>query len=758
MNILPVGPIIKSDPEFVRYFRDLKRWNFDIAYNAFYAFRMRDVHERFGAQYRKFTRLARKENVPSCVQIQSTVAHVEDVPLSESQHYHDNSVFHYQHYADQGKVFHFASFGSRVWLDYLRRLTTLMRGYGFDWIVFEEPMLRTDIPGPDDPIRQIFAERHPELEYPTRQDESVAYVTLQKVKRDVLVEFYDALTRHARAEGFQRIGIMPWFFTPTFENTPAETWNSCCDTGRLTHLPNVDFIVVRMQPDNLWAQVVAPHDGECSPYQAYYECLAHHCGKPLIMVNNPTDEHTPEGHADDSLIPMPFFARYTLAATAAAPQGMSRHWYGWNYSRDRKHMALMTGVNALLRRLSPPVMRYAFVYSYAGLSHVYPRPCREVWRVYESFMRHGPAMHTFYAESLRACLDAHPQVDTLIFSEWFPIPPEEIRVVEKWVRAKASRRIIYVGGRNGYRWGCDAMFDSYRLLPPEMTVLWGVDATKPYCATVDYVTGTLGDRSAGGLSEDVPVAVPAFLPDAEVTQESPFCYVRRFRPKGGRAVLIPLSASDHRMDIIWKTIRDTEGDWYGFSPCFPLAEQESVGTTSCDLLPQTVTRNGYCVFLSRETGGSAANIRRPSTASSPSHPVLLWDVGRQRVVECHSLQEAWDCNGSAIRAGGVGLKVFRVIASDEPLLDVDGTILFWNIRYPTADSAVITGIFHQRLILTTLRPVETAHLDDNRPLRMRRLAPVEGKVFLHRVEVLLKTWHDGQLTIRFASREKTGRT
>jgi hypothetical protein len=160
--------------------------------------------------------------------------------------------------------------------------------------------------------------------------------------------------------------------------------------------------------------------------------------------------------------------------------------------------------------------------------------------------------------------------------------------------------------------------------------------------------------------------------------------------------------------------------------------------------------------VKRET--AAADARWASTASSSSEPVLLWDVCRQRVVQFRNPQEAWDRYGSAIRADGVGLSVFRVIESDEPLVDVDGTILFWDIRYPTAESAVISGIFHRRLTLTTIRPVETAHLDDSRPLRLRRLAPVEGKVFLHRVEILLKTWHDGKLTIRFASKEKTGRT
>src|SRR5688500_894061 len=98
MNILPTGPHTEDDPEYSRYFADLKRWNFDIAYNAHYAFTLEQTLGEYREPYRKFVAGAKEAGVPCCIQIQSTVAHRADIPFSETQRYHDNTYFSYDHH------------------------------------------------------------------------------------------------------------------------------------------------------------------------------------------------------------------------------------------------------------------------------------------------------------------------------------------------------------------------------------------------------------------------------------------------------------------------------------------------------------------------------------------------------------------------------------------------------------------------------------------------------------------------------------
>ncbi|MCX7767277.1 MAG: hypothetical protein N2246_11285, partial [Candidatus Sumerlaeia bacterium] len=81
MNCLPVAPHSLDTPEKMeRYFADLKRWNFDIPYNAFYAHPLRLILGKWKNVHLKFTQRARELGLPPCIQIQTTVALAEDVP------------------------------------------------------------------------------------------------------------------------------------------------------------------------------------------------------------------------------------------------------------------------------------------------------------------------------------------------------------------------------------------------------------------------------------------------------------------------------------------------------------------------------------------------------------------------------------------------------------------------------------------------------------------------------------------------------
>ena len=365
MNILPTSPDqTRTEADILQYFHDMNEWNFDVAYSAFYAFPNEKLVGEYKESYINFAKIAKEKNIPSCVQIQSTVGFLDSPDLLEAaQCFADNEPFLYAHFSEYGKKNFFGSFASEKWFEYVMNVARTLREYGFEWVVFEEPMFLPNIPGTKDPFYKVFKERYPDLEYPTRMAESPAYLKLQALKIEVMEDFYKRCVLEAKKMGYSKVGIMPWFFTPTYENTPLENWVSACDLGRITFLPELDFIIVRMQPDNIWAEAMVSSGGESLPRMGYSENLSQALGKPTIAVNNPTNEHVvPNQIGTKDLLDYEYFARFTLSAFAAAPSGMSRHWYGKNYEMDEKHMDLYTRCNPFLGRLGGAVSPVALVF------------------------------------------------------------------------------------------------------------------------------------------------------------------------------------------------------------------------------------------------------------------------------------------------------------------------------------------------------------------------------------------------------------
>ncbi len=710
MNILPTGPDHGGDPKWDRYFRDLRRWNYDIAYNAFYAFPLADVTGKYRDAYIEFAARARREGVPVCVQIQSTVAHLSDIPLTETQRYHDGQWYQYEHFAGQGRVFHFASFASRAWLDHLKRLTTLFREYGYEWVVYEEPMQHSDIPGPGDPYRALFAERFPDLEYPTHQEESRGYLALQQLKRDQLVGFFAELCHHAKSAGYRKAGIMPWFFTPTLENTPRETWNTCCDTGRLMFLDDVDFLVARMQPDNIHAQVMAGAAGESGPTLAYYECMAHAAGKPVIMVNNPMDEHLPEQNRESPMIPLRFFQRYTLAAAAACPQGMSRHWYPRDGDPEPEHMEFLAGVNDLLRRLGPPACGVAFVFSHAGASHVWPRPWREAWRTWWNFAvamteEQGVPFLTFFAESLPASMAAHPEVRVVVLSEHFPIPPHEVEFLERWLAGDPRRRVVYFGGRSGTRWTTDDLFQEFRLRPPEMAALCGVDTS--LAVRIVFPDSRFDSRFVATAEHD------AVLGEAVSIGSTSICVPAMKDQDGGTVVYgVP---GEEGIPLAWKrTVAGAGEAWFvgvaleGRPFRFPfrrfferILEDGRCGKSGT--FPGWTTSPGVFANITRDGFLVASNTSQQSGTVTLAGETDLWDVtGRELST---GLTE--------IVLSPTSIRVFRLLGPGRKILDIRGAIIMERLDEMDG-AATIRGLFHREVeIALNSEPLEV-WIDGNR--------------------------------------------
>ncbi len=450
MNALPVGPeqVAEADAR-TKYFDDLQRWGFDIAYNAFYAHAYDDVVGKFKEPYTAFAKEARRRGYPACIQIQSTVCAGDRVGIEEAQYNLDN-----QPERAAGGGF-FASFSSQAWQNCLNDLTDIfVKEYGYDYVVFEEPMYRVDIPGSKDRFYADFVANNPDVTYPDHRRETSAYLKVQQAKADALVDFYQGLVEHAKAAGAKKVGIMPWFFIPIAENTPPETLNPACDTARLARIPGVDMLLARMQPDNVYCDHMRTGDDMCNSPRLYYtEVGAHASGKDLIAVNNPTNEHT--DHPALPLIPFDFFRDATLCSLAASPCGFTRHWYGQNYGKDDQHMGLLAEAAKYANRLGNPTSPVAFVFSYSGTRHAEPFTYETVFPYYWALARHMAhqahvPMLTFYADTLEQNLADHTEVKVLVLDEHFPLSVDQMMVISRWWRAHAKRSVVAFGSGLGF--------------------------------------------------------------------------------------------------------------------------------------------------------------------------------------------------------------------------------------------------------------------------------------------------------------------
>ncbi len=450
MNALPVGPqrVMDADAR-ATYFADLERWGFDIPYIAYYAATYQQVTEDFRSAYAEFAEEAHRRGYPACIQIQVTVNAGDRVGVEEAQHDVNNK----PDIREDGKSF--ASFSSRAWIDYLKELTTIfVTRYGYDFVVFEEPMYRVDIPGTKDPLYAQFVEAHPGIEYPTKREETSAYLAVQEAKADALVSFCQELVEHAKSVGAKKVGIMPWFFIPTVENTPEGTLNPSCPINRIAGIPSLDAVVVRMQPDNVYCDVMRTGDDlRTSPLLAYPEILAHSLGKDVIAVNNPTNEHTLD--RPEPMIPYEFFRDYTISAVAALPSGFTRHWYGKNRGEDDQHMEVLSDAARLSSRLGSPAGPVAFVFSYSGTIHAEPYTYETVFPFYWELVKrlqfesHIP-MLTFFADTLEADLQRHPEVQLLVLDEHFPLTPDQMMAISRWWQSEEKRSVVSFGTGLGF--------------------------------------------------------------------------------------------------------------------------------------------------------------------------------------------------------------------------------------------------------------------------------------------------------------------
>lgn len=717
MNILPTDAYrCKTIEDIEQYFDDLQRWNFDVAYSAFYAF----PHEKFvgelGDSYKMFAAKARELGIPSCVQIQSTVGFLDTPDLLEGAQYHlDNTPIIYEHHAGMGRKNFFGSYASPKWFEYVMNVARILREYGFEWVVFEEPMYRTDIPGSKDAFYKLFTEQYPNLEYPTKREESPGYLTLQAFKMDVLVDFYSRCCAESKKLGYSKAGIMPWFFTPTYENTPMESWTTSCDLGRITFIPDLDFTIVRMQPDNIWAEAMIASDGESLPRLVYLENIAQALGKPTIAVNNPTNEHVTQSQIGKTdLLDYDYFARYTLSATAAAPSGMSRHWYGKNYGEDTKHMDLYERCNPFLSRSGGPVSPVGFVFSYRSTVRVMPRPWLEIWRGYHSLasallFEHKFPCLTHFADTLEHSLALHPETKVLILTPYFPVSEQEMKFLEKWVRESEDRLLLYLGADYGYTYDLNlSIYQWTETRTPEVLSLFGIDRDRyePYKpddrVTIKF-TGKNGEmdsflgpeltvRTCGIAKVKLTEPKPDVLYIDKNTREP--VVVRRQFEGGGQCLYIGLS-----LDGIEPGLAQTPGcdpypilrtitahlSSFGSGDDFPLVESAEPG------ILWNETRAGYLIISNTWERKCAVELKKTDFD--------LWD--------CR--EEGWQ-NELEFKVKPLDFKVLKLVPKGSPVLDILNAVYLTKLE-ETEESTAVKGCFGKNFCVVSTCPPEKVLLN-----------------------------------------------
>jgi hypothetical protein len=435
MNALPVEPQYVADADQrTRYFDDLEKWDFEIAYSTLGDLPYNELIDSLREVYTAFVTEAHKRGYPACMQFLSTFCADDRISMEEAQYDADNNPI-------KSKKGFCASYASDAWKDHLKELTTLfVRQYGFDYVVFEEPVFKADIPGNKDRFYNVFVSEFSNMKYPERCEESTAYLTLQNFKAQMIEEFYADLIEHAKSVGAKKTGILSSSFIPTISNASRYAYN----ISRISRIPGLDFIMARIEPSDI-SEGKACVDDEISksPGLAYIDVMADALGKDVIVLSDPKDSK-----AD-------FYKDVTLSSLAADPCGFAQFWHGDISGKDDTYMDILSSAAKYANRLGKPQSPVAFVFSHSGMRHVDPLTYDKVFSHYWTlakelaFNAHIP-MLTFHADTLDKDLKDHPEVQLLVFEEHFPLTMEQMLVIRNWWQSSQKRAAIAFGSGKGY--------------------------------------------------------------------------------------------------------------------------------------------------------------------------------------------------------------------------------------------------------------------------------------------------------------------
>lgn len=451
MNALPTSPRELVDAKAMeQYFNDLDRLQFDIAYNSCAAIPHEDIFGSLATAYKDFASMARSKGYAACIQIPASICYGDHIPLTEAQFDVENNP---ERWGERG---FFASFSSQQWKDYVRELTRLfIEDYGYNWVVFDEPLFKVDIPGTKDRFYRRFLRAYPGVEYPETHSETPEYLKVQRLKSELVYEFYKDLVIYAKSLGAEQVGAMLRPFVPCTENTPTQTLNTSCDNGRIAAIPQLDFTVARMQPDHIYKGLMRTGDDmQISPLLYYPEMLSHCVGKPFLTIINTDDPDS--ASAKQTPVLADFYRQATLASVATLPNGIMKYWNKPSHIKyEKDHLRIVAAARAILSRFGLQASPIAFIYSASSGQHAEPYTYESVWKFYWSIFRQTcfrdkwPVL-TLSADALKELLDLNKQTVAVILEEHYPLTSEQVDVLLKWWKEEPNRVIIVLAGGNGF--------------------------------------------------------------------------------------------------------------------------------------------------------------------------------------------------------------------------------------------------------------------------------------------------------------------
>lgn len=318
MNALPVGPEQVTDADLRnRYFDDLERWGFNIAYNAYHAFKYDDVTGRLRDSYVEFASEAHRRGFSACIQIDVSMCFGDTVGVEEAQYDASNQPVKW---GDNG---FYASFSSDIWKNHLKDLTAVfVKEFGYDYVVFGEAIYNVDIPGTKDRFYDKYLAKNTDANYPNEPKETPEYLKVQAAKANSVEEFYNELSMNAKSAGAKKVGIILRPFIPLAADNQKNKPSEFLNISQIAYSSNVDFVVSGLKPADVHSGSVQTGDElSNSPELFYIEITAQSFGKDLVA----TSDHLVK-QSDSSiprLLPFNFYRDTILAAIAGAPCGFN---------------------------------------------------------------------------------------------------------------------------------------------------------------------------------------------------------------------------------------------------------------------------------------------------------------------------------------------------------------------------------------------------------------------------------------------------
>ena len=663
MNVLPVEPgLVRSSEQRKSYFDCLEKLGLNWACISYRALSREQLTGEYREVYSAFAAQASKEGLTACVRVHATLSAGDPARSSIAQRdAHDKPIT-----APGG---FFASMASDEWTaDVKETLDILVGEIGYQCVILNGLDFQSDVPGPSDPFSTRFSLLHPGVKHPPSRGETPDYLKLQQEKVITVMEFCTELVTHAKSRGATYVGIVPHPFIPL-----GGTLSSGCEAALLAHIPEVDFVIPGLTPDDLLgAGDRASDEMKNSPGLFYTEVLALTSGKETIALAG--SSNCSQAPSDEIEVPDTYLRDCMNAALAGDACGIMAEWNGEGSLSEGVERALADGA-VCSGRLGQPKAAVAFVFSYSGTRHVEPESCWDVFETYWSlakpltFDEHIP-MLTFHAETLEQDLAAHPEVGLLIFDDHFPLSAEQMLVIRDWWQGRPQRAAIAFGIGNGYAADANAPGPQPSAVAyPGMFELIGLKHDDENVVRFDRPVA-LKDvsrvRRSAFLGEDLPERLGevagvkrVFGSRANILYEAECDGIRvpvvvEWRDKTTLAIFCGFGLSSETADMAVKAVRHTLREIDAAPQILDSCTQGVVWS---------INRNDYVVIsnLSDKDGSAVARSGRAA----------FWDLRERKMLAEHD---------PIITVAPHSFRVFRAVGRRSKFLDVLGCMCLRSLR------------------------------------------------------------------------------